>query len=100
MAARKPKKPTLTAAEKAERDARAQHWMNQRKIERVAEGAARHGWFSISAENLRKAHEEGNLADDPEDGYSYLSIADGPSYRIESYDPDHEGKEFSIRRVR
>jgi hypothetical protein len=29
----------LTDAEKAERDARAQHWMNQRKIERVAVGS-------------------------------------------------------------
>jgi hypothetical protein len=34
----------LTPAEIAERDARAQHWMNQRKIERVWEGCVR--WHS------------------------------------------------------
>lgn len=37
----------LTKAQKNERDARATYWMNQRKIERVAQAAARSGWLRM-----------------------------------------------------
>lgn len=39
-----------TKSEKDERDAKMTYWLNQRRIERVAEAAARHGWYRFSAE--------------------------------------------------
>ena len=94
---RKPK-PTLTAAEKRERDARATYWMNQRKIERVAEAAARSGWHSVSAEGMMRAIAEGAAADD-ETGQCYISTEDA-SYRVVDFHGDRPGKEFTLRRVR
>lgn len=42
----------LTAEQKAERDARMYYWMNQRKIERVAEGALRARLRQMSKEDF------------------------------------------------
>ena len=46
------RKPTLSKAEKDERDARAQRWMNNRKIERVAQAAERHGWYTFPTDTM------------------------------------------------
>jgi len=59
----------LSKEEAKNRDAQAQYWMNQRKIERVAEGAARHGWqrwpsvitYNLIVQGLTERDEQGRL---------------------------------------
>lgn len=85
----------LTKAEKDERDARAQYWMNQRKIERVAEAAARHGWTTIRAADLEDLMEDGTSYVDEDEALVVVMPAGFGSvrrhYRVERYEPlpDH-----------
>lgn len=89
-----PSKPAkLSTEEKRERDARATYWMNQRKIERVAEAAARHGWHSISADGMLSAYNAGAMTE-ADDGRAYLTTENGV-YRIEGIDGDG----FRLRKI-
>lgn len=92
----------LTKKEKLERDARAQYWMNQRKIERVAEGAAKHGWHTMTGELVDRLVREGSTRLD-DDGELIVIIKDSGTYsvdgeyRLHSYDmlPDT----YSVRKI-
>lgn len=96
MARRKPEGPRLTKAEKNERDARATRWMNNRKIERVAEGAFRHGWTKMSAEYLTALIDAG-LTDLDEAGELIAIVPDDGRYRI--YHSVNEGKAVIVRKI-
>lgn len=74
-------RPARDAAEAAERDARAQYWMNQRKIERVAEAAARSGWYEISYEEYEAYRLAGQLDIVTDELACYLPLEDG-RYRV------------------
>lgn len=78
----------LTKEQKAERDARAQYWMNQRKIERVAEGAARHGWYSFAGEWVDELIDDGTSRVD-DDGELVIVTHEG-EYRVEGYRPEND----------
>lgn len=69
--------PARNAQEAAERDARAQYWMNQRKIERVADAAARHGWYMMDEESYASYVDAGYVVGD------YLGIPGDGIYRVE-----------------
>jgi len=77
----------LTPAQKAERDARAQYWMNQRKIERVAEAAERSGYFQVTADEFYLIFMAGQ-AWDGDDGWSYLQVKDGVYRLVSMYAAD------------
>lgn len=68
----------LTKAQKDERDARATYWMNQRKIERVAEAAARSGYRHMSMELVDK-YEKAGLVDVDE---AVITVPTEGRYRI------------------
>lgn len=78
--------PKLSAAEKRERDARAQHWMNQRKIERVADAAARSGWHTMTEQFVDEWLNHHGYSTDG-DGELVFDIPDVGRYRIYGYDP-------------
>lgn len=85
----------LTAEEKRERDARATYWMNQRKIERIAEGAARHGWHRATKEWVEEFDPVN--ADIDEDGELILTVVDDGRYRVHGY--DEQANDYLLRKV-
>ena len=93
---RKPEGPRLTKAEKAERDARATRWMNNRKIERVAEGAFRHGWGRMSAKDVTERINAG-LVDLDDAGELVIIVPSDGRYRV--YESVNSGKEFIVRKI-
>jgi len=87
----------LTAEQKAERDARAQYWMNQRKIERVAEAAYKHGWFVFNADQVEDMIADGwSTLDDQ--GNMILVIDGDGEYRLTEY--HHEQDSYLVRKVK
>jgi hypothetical protein len=91
----------LTKAQKLERDARAQYWMNQRKIERVAEGAFRHGWAAMAGGLIDQLIRDGSSRLD-DDGELVVIIKDSGSntdgeYRLYSY--NFEQDTYAVRKI-
>ncbi len=78
----------LSQKEKDERDARAQRWMNQRKIERVAEAAERTGWFSFAGEDFRQYAVAVDLT---------VFEIDGTFFYVHDYDEDTDT--YTLRRT-
>jgi hypothetical protein len=92
----------LTAEQKAERDARAQYWMNQRKIVRVAEVSARSGWGVFTAELVESLIEDEASYISEEDGELVLVLVDvhrmvREHYRIHGYEP--KTLMYKVRRI-
>lgn len=91
----------LTKKEKLERDARAQYWMNQRKIERVAEGAFRSGWSTMAGDLVDILIREGDTRLD-EDGELVVILKNSGSgidgeYRLHSY--NFEQDTYTVRKI-
>lgn len=86
----------LTKAEKLERDARAQYWMNQRKIERVAEGAYRGGWNYMTGELVEELIKGGNSKLD-DDNELVLIIEGNGEYRLYAY--NFEQDTYTARKI-
>ena len=86
----------LTAKEKAERDARAQYWMNQRKIERVAEAAARSGWYTLRGQDIEDYMDDGSSLLDAE-GNLIIVIPNDGYYRIEKH--NFETDDYLVRKI-
>ena len=100
-------KPQLTAEEKAERDARAMYWMQQRKIEAVAEAAWRHGWDVMSGGLVNWAIDAGiselddtgelviiipNYTDTPTTGQIHVE-----KFRLHEYDAPRD--QYKVRKI-
>jgi len=82
------RKPTLSKAEKDERDARMMYWLQQRKIERVAEAAERSGWYTFPTDTMvdLQLTELG----------TYVFDYDGSTYR---YEGTNENDEVIARKI-
>jgi hypothetical protein len=89
--------PRLSKEEKKERDARAQYWMNQRKIERVFEGAQKSGWFQFSGELVDKLVQAG---DSKLESNELVLIVTGPGageYRVHGYNQVTDS--YTVRKI-
>lgn len=71
----------LSKEQKRERDARAQKWMNNRKIERVAEAAERAHRYEFPVEYVEALINVDNSYRFDDDGFMIL-ITDAGEYRV------------------